>query len=165
MKRSSFANFDCALAQALERVGDWWTPLIIRDLYLGVSRFDELIADLGLSRNLLTARLRALVANGIVVHDRPARGPAHYRLTQAGLDLVPILVALTQWGDRWVNLPGGPTIRFQHKDCGALSQVRVSCDHCDGTIAADNIVPVAGAGRHDGKGIGEVVKRLAARHQ
>ena len=66
MERTSFAQMRCSLARGLDLIGDWWSPLIIRDLFLDVARFDELVEDLGISRNLLTRRLKSLVANGII---------------------------------------------------------------------------------------------------
>ena len=95
----------CSLARALEWIGDWWTPLILRDLFLGVKRFDALAEDLGVSRNLLTRRLKGLEENGMILRrayqERPRR--FEYVLTEAGRDLVPILIALTAWGDRWAQ--------------------------------------------------------------
>src|SRR5688500_1385263 len=101
-------------------MGDWWSPLIIRDVALGLNRFDELVEDLGISRNLLTTRLDDLERNAVVertkYQDRPPR--FEYRLTQAGEELIPILIALTAWGDRWHPPPAGKPLRFQHVDCG-----------------------------------------------
>ena len=97
MERTSFAEMRCSLARGLELIGDWWTPLIIRDLFLDVRRFDELAEDLGISRNLLTRRLSRLVANGVIerrpYQSRPIR--YDYHLTEAGRDLVPAILALT----------------------------------------------------------------------
>src|SRR5258708_38382526 len=103
MERTSFAQMRCSLARGLDMIGDWWSPLIIRDLFLDVARFDELVEDLGISRNLLTRRLKSLIANGIIeraaYQNRPARYA--YRLTEARRDLVPAILALTAGGDRW----------------------------------------------------------------
>jgi len=97
MQRTSFARMHCSLARGLELIGDWWSPLIIRDLFLGVRRFEELADDLGISRNLLTRRLASLQKNGIIerrpYQERPVR--YDYRLSAAGRDLVPALLALT----------------------------------------------------------------------
>ena len=102
----------CSLARTLELVGDWWSPLIVRDLFLGIGRFDDLTEDLGISRNLLTRRLKLLIDNGIIskrlYQSRPAR--YEYALTGAGLDLVPALLALTAWGDRWALKEGRPML-------------------------------------------------------
>ena len=105
MKRTSFARMHCSLARGLDLIGDWWSPLIVRDLYLGVVRFDDLVEDLGISRNLLTRRLNALSKNGIVERHAYQRRPFRYeyRLSEAGRDLVPAILALTAWGDRWAR--------------------------------------------------------------
>ena len=76
MKRTSFARMHCSLARGLDLIGDWWSPLIVRDLYLGVVRFDDLVEDLGISRNLLTRRLNALSKNGIVERHAYQRRPS-----------------------------------------------------------------------------------------
>ena len=75
MRQTSFAGFHCSLARSLEVVGDWWTPLILRDLFLGLDRFEDLIADLGISRNLPTARLATLVEHGVVERRRYSERP------------------------------------------------------------------------------------------
>jgi DNA-binding HxlR family transcriptional regulator len=97
VRHTSFADMHCSLARGLELVGDWWSPLILRDLFLGITHFDELVEDLGISRNLLAARLKALVKGGIVARrlyqERPARYV--YELAEAGRDLAPVLLALT----------------------------------------------------------------------
>ena len=80
MERTSFAPMQCSLAQTLEIVGDWWTPLILRDLFLGVDRFDELVENLGISRNLLTRRLAALVRRGLVLREPYLRRPVRNRV-------------------------------------------------------------------------------------
>ncbi|MCB0999634.1 MAG: helix-turn-helix transcriptional regulator [Acidimicrobiales bacterium] len=130
MRQTSFADFHCSLARSLEVMGDWWSPLILRDLWAGIDRFDDLVTDLGISRNLLAQRLERLVAGGIVAReayqDRPLRH--RYVLADAGRELVPILAALTAWGDRWVPPPEGPPLRFRHgrHRCEPI----VVCDGC-----------------------------------
>ncbi|HEY0474208.1 MAG TPA: helix-turn-helix domain-containing protein [Kribbella sp.] len=148
MRNTSFAEMHCSLAQSLEVMGDWWTPLILRDLYLGLDRFDQLVTDLGISRNLLTARLAALVESGVITRtpyqDNPVRSA--YALTEAGRDLIPILIALTAWGDRWFTPDGGPPIRFTHETCGHRTTATVSCSACGNPLAADDVTPSPGPG-------------------
>ncbi|MEV6104981.1 winged helix-turn-helix transcriptional regulator [Streptomyces sp. NPDC051940] len=109
--RTSLEDADCAIAQALDVVGDWWTLLIVRDAARGLSRFDELQRELGLSRRVLTERLRMLVDAGVLsrepYQERPPRFA--YRLTPRGRGLLPVLVALQDWGDAWVLGDGSPT--------------------------------------------------------
>ncbi|MFF2010409.1 winged helix-turn-helix transcriptional regulator [Streptomyces sp. NPDC058195] len=103
-QRTSLAGADCAIAQALDVVGDWWTLLIVRDTARGVHRFDALQAELGMSRKVLTERLRLLVDAGVLsrepYQDRPPR--YEYRLTRRGRALLPVLIALQDWGDTWL---------------------------------------------------------------
>jgi DNA-binding HxlR family transcriptional regulator len=161
LRQTSFAQMHCSLARTLEVVGDWWTPLILRDIYLGIDRFADLATDLGLSRNLLTERLNALVDNGILrrerYRDRPPRD--RYVLTGAGLDLVPILVALTAWGDRWRPPEGGPPIRFRHGDHRA--KPTVACGACGEPLTADGMTAQAGPGGREAPGTMLVARRLA----
>src|SRR6478735_12212064 len=107
-QRTSQADADCAIAQALDVVGDWWTLLIVRDTARGVHRFDALQQELGVSRKVLTERLRLLVDAGVLsrepYQDRPPR--YEYRLTPRGRALLPALIALQDWGDTWVTGDG-----------------------------------------------------------
>ena len=154
MHRTSFAGMHCSIGQALEVVGEWWTPLILRNVYLGLHRFDELVEDLGVSRNLLTARLDRLVANRVLerrpYQDRPAR--YEYHLTDAGRDVVPALMTLMAWGDRWTTPSGGPPMRLVHDGCGAVFTPRVACSECGDVISAQTVTPTAGPGAAAGPG-------------
>lgn len=107
-QRTSLADADCAIAQALDVVGDWWTLLIVRDSARGVHRFDALQHELGMSRKVLTERLRLLVDADVLsrepYQERPTR--YEYRLTPRGRALLPVLIALQDWGDAWVTGDG-----------------------------------------------------------
>jgi DNA-binding HxlR family transcriptional regulator len=133
MKRTSLDNYPCSIARALNVVGEWWSPLIIRDVAYGVRRFGELQEDLGISANVLSDRLEALVADGmlerIVYQRRPLR--SEYRLTEKGADLIPALLALMQWGDRWTWPGDGGPVSVVHEDCAHAVHVAVRCEHCD----------------------------------
>jgi DNA-binding HxlR family transcriptional regulator len=148
MRQTSFADMHCSLARSLELVGDWWSPLILRDLAIGPRRFDELVADLGISRNLLTARLDGLVAVGIVARSRYQEHPPRYRyyLAEAGVDLVPVLMALTAWGDRWATPEGGPPVRYRHRHCGQVFTPTVCCPSCNQAVTADEVDILPGPG-------------------
>lgn len=153
------------MARSLEVVGDWWTPLIIRDLYLGLSRFEELASDLEISRNLLSTRLNALVENGIVERRPYSEHPPRdeYSLTEAGRDLVPVLIALTAWGDRWFAPKQGPPVRFRHRDCGEVFVPQVHCSRCNEPVTASNVDVLPGPGGRAGPGTRLVAERLAAK--
>jgi DNA-binding HxlR family transcriptional regulator len=161
MRQTSFADMHCSLARSLEVVGDWWTPLILRDIYLGIDRFQDLADDLGLSRSLLTERLRRLVEGGVITRERYAERPPRDRfaLTQAGQELVPILVALTAWGDRWQTPPGGPPLRFRHGDHSA--QPTVACATCGEPLHAEDLTPKPGPGGCRGPGTMILAERFS----
>ncbi|QQS13484.1 MAG: helix-turn-helix transcriptional regulator [Rhodospirillales bacterium] len=103
MRRTSFAHMNCSIAAALDVVGDPWSLLIVRDAMYGVRRFDEFQANLGVARNVLTARLKSLVDSGVFrrvpYRQRPVR--YEYRLSDKGAALFPVIVGLKEWGDRF----------------------------------------------------------------
>ena len=154
----------CSLARGLDLIGDWWSPLIVRDLFLGVVRFDELVEDLGISRNLLTRRLRALVASGIVERIAYQRRPVRYeyRLTEAGRDLVPALIALMAWGDRWAAPKEGCPILFTHTACGCELNARVTCAECGEPVEVHELVALPGPGGAARRGTRVIARKLMA---
>ena len=107
MKRTSLEKADCPIARSLDAIGDWWSLLIIRDAFLGIRRFSEFQKNIGLAKNILTVRLRALVDHGILTTAPASDGSAYqeYVLTAKGRGLFPILVALRQWSEEF---SGGP---------------------------------------------------------
>ena len=117
---------NCSLAQSLEIIGEWWTPLILRDAVMGVSRFEQFQARLGIARNVLTQRLDTLVEHGLMervpYQERPVR--YEYRLTPMGRGLWPALQMLRQWGDQWLA-PEGPPVETVHKTCGHVLEARL----------------------------------------
>ncbi len=164
MKRTSFARMHCSLARGLDLIGDWWSPLIVRDLFLGIARFDDLIEDLGISRNLLTRRLKSLIASGIIERKAYQRRPLRYEygLTPAGRDLVPAILALTAWGDRWARPAEGSPILFVHKTCGHRFEPRVTCSACGEAIRSESVKAVGGPGGAAKRGTKVVARRLRA---
>jgi DNA-binding HxlR family transcriptional regulator len=122
---------NCSIARALERLGERWTLLVLREAFTGARRFDEFAERLGLARNVLTARLALLVEEGVLERRRYQERPERfeYRLTEKGLDLFPVLVALMQWGDRWYA-PDGPPRLLRHRECGGLVGARLICERC-----------------------------------
>ena len=107
VKRTSLAHCDCPIARALDAIGDWWSLLIIRDALLGRRRFGEFQKSLGLAKNILTVRLRALVDRGILATAPASDGSAYqeYLLTPKGRGLFPVLVALRQWSEAFDETP------------------------------------------------------------
>ncbi len=152
MTRTSLREVTCSIARTVDVLGDAWSWLIVRDVFLGVRRFDDLCADLGVSRKVLAERLRQLTDAGILIRDVGTAGRrSGYRLTEKGEGLVPILAALTAWGDRWEPTPGGPPLRLDHAGCGAIS-AEVTCSHCGEPLAADSLVARPGPGGRTGPG-------------
>ena len=141
MYRYSFSDMDCSIARSLELVGEWWTFLILRESFNGVRRFDDMQKHLGIARNVLTNRLNSLVENGILSKVRYQEKPERYeyRLTDKGRDLYPVLLALKQWGDKWLDLPS--TVAFTHKTCGHRTEPQFTCDHCGKPIHVREMVP------------------------
>jgi DNA-binding HxlR family transcriptional regulator len=131
VQRVSFEDMNCSVAQCLEVVGEWWSLLIVRDAFLGVRRFDDFQARLGISRNILNQRLKRLVDGGVLervpYQDNPPR--SEYRLTEKGGDLWHVLTAMRQWGDRWAA-PDGPPLTMRHSACGRVVNAVAACSHC-----------------------------------
>jgi DNA-binding HxlR family transcriptional regulator len=107
VKRTSFANDNCPIARSLDAIGDWWSMLIIRDALFGVRRFGEFQKKLGLAKNILAVRLRALVDQGILKMAPASDGSAYqeYLLTPKGRGVFPVLVALRQWSEEFDDQP------------------------------------------------------------
>jgi DNA-binding HxlR family transcriptional regulator len=151
MERKSFAAMDCSVAQCLEVVGEWWSLLIVRDAFLGVTRFDDFQGRLGISRNVLHQRLDRLVDAGVFekvpYSTKPPR--SEYRLTERGRDLWPVLTAMRQWGDRHAS-PNGPPITVVHRSCGSAAPTQITCSSCGEHVTARDVAVAPGPGRSPG---------------
>jgi len=149
MQRTRFADLAaCSIARTLDVIGEPWSPLILRDVFVGVSRFDQIQADLGVSRKVLTERLKWLVESGVLerrrYQDRPPR--YEYVLTDKGTELVDLLMVMVAWGDRWADDGAGPPVLYRHRSCGEISHVELRCAHCGTTMRADDVVLLDGPG-------------------
>jgi len=142
---------NCSVAQCLEIVGEWWTLLVLRDVFLGYSRFDEFESRLGIARNVLTQRLERLVDAGVLVRvpyqTRPAR--YDYLLTDKGRDLWHVVTAMRQWGDRW-SAPNGAPLKMRHKACGRIVKAVPVCSHCGEPLDARSVTGLPGPGATKG---------------
>jgi DNA-binding HxlR family transcriptional regulator len=147
VERKSFADMHCSVAQCLEVVGEWWSMLIVRDVFLGVTRFDDFQERLGISRNILNQRLTHLVESGVLEKVRYSDHPPRhdYRLTDKGRDLWPVLTALRQWGDRYAA-PEGPPLEVTHKACGHVADAVMVCSACGERLEARNVRASPGPG-------------------
>ena len=150
-RTASTAEAD-SITAALDVIGDRWSLLVLRGVFRGLHRFGELRDDLGIASNLLTTRLCRLVDAGVLekvpYQDRPVRH--EYRLTAAGRDLSPVLVALMQWGDRW-RAPDGPPLRLKHKECGGALALELTCEGCGEAVDARHTEYEPGPGAKGGR--------------
>jgi len=131
----------CSIARALEVVGERWTLLILRNAFLGMRRFDDFQANLGVSRGVLAARLQWLCDEGILERRRYQERPERfeYRLTQKGRDLWPLMMALTKWGDRHEAGPEGPPRLITHRDCGGDVTDHLTCAKCGAELTLHDV--------------------------
>jgi DNA-binding HxlR family transcriptional regulator len=150
VKRSNVEHLNCSIARSLEILGEWWTLLILRDAFIGVRRFDDFIADLKISRGILTDRLATLVEHGILERSRYQQRPDRfeYRLTDKGRDLFPVIVALMRWGDTWESQRevGGPPVVITHDACGRDITGPLHCAHCHEPVDARDVTARGGPG-------------------
>jgi DNA-binding HxlR family transcriptional regulator len=148
MLRNDYDGQVCSIAGALEIVGERWSLLIVRDVMLGLRRFDEIQADLGVARNVLQTRLTRLVEQGVLerrlYQDRPPRH--EYRLTEKGLDLWPTIVSLMQWGDVHASPQAGPPTLVEHRGCGGVVDEHRICGTCGARLTAGDVVARPGPG-------------------
>jgi DNA-binding HxlR family transcriptional regulator len=121
----------CSIARTLEIVGEKWALLAVREIFLGTRRFDEMVKGTGAPRDTLAARLRTLVSAGILERRQYSAHPARfeYFLTEAGLDLYPVITTLRAWGDKHLAGPDGPPMFVEHK-CGQLLTPQLVCAAC-----------------------------------
>ena len=154
MQRTDFTAMPCSIARTLAVVGEPWTPLILRDITFGLTRFDELQRDLGVATNVLTDRLNTLVARGLVSREpyqtRPLRH--RYQLTEAGAELLPVLLALLAWGDKWAGDGHGAPVTIVHRDCGQPTEGLLVCSVCKRPLATGNVAARTGPGGQRGPG-------------
>jgi DNA-binding HxlR family transcriptional regulator len=164
--RTNLSDVSCSIARSVDLVGDAWTVLILRDVFAGITRFDALARDLGLSRKVLAARLDDLVADGILTRRRySARPPRYdYVATEKGADLYPVVLALLAWGDRWQAGSKGPPALVRHHDCGEHATPMVTCSECGGEMTLANTTGEAGPGGRIGPGT-ELLGPLLAAHR
>ena len=147
MLHRTYENQNCSIARALELIGERWTILIVRDVFLGLRRFDDIQRDLGVSRGILADRLERLVESGVLerrlYREHPERH--EYRLTDKGRDLWPVTMALLKWGDAHYA-ENGPPRRILHRDCGGEISERLRCTKCGADVTSRDVEAVPGPG-------------------
>ena len=148
MQRTDFSQMPCSIARTLAVAGEPWSPLVIRDVYIGINRFDDLQRDLGISRKVLAERLRHLVEAGLLERrlysERPPRH--EYVLTAMGSEFVDVLMAIVAWGDRWTAGDAGPPVLYRHRSCGRITHVEPHCAACGEVLHSADVDVEPGPG-------------------
>ncbi|MFB7633899.1 winged helix-turn-helix transcriptional regulator [Streptomyces sp. NPDC056149] len=148
MRRTSFANWPCSVARTMDLLGDWWTPLVLREAFYGIRRFGDFQQELGIARNTLSERLRRLVEAGLmekhVYETQPLRH--EYLLTESGRDFHSVILAMTSWGDRWLAGEAGTPVLTRHETCGHDAHADVVCSHCRQPMEWADVTPRPGPG-------------------
>lgn len=164
MRWDEIGDQTCSIARALSEVGDRWTLLLLREAFLRTRRFGDFVERTGAARNLVADRLAKLEAAGILerrlYQERPARH--EYRLTEKGLDLFPVLMALVRWGDRWHDDGRGRPVEHVHRPCGRVVHAEATCSACGAALDPRDVEVRAGPALR-AEGAGEVDGRYARR--
>ena len=131
----------CSVGRAMDILGERWTFLILRESFYGVRRFSDMQRNLGIARNILSARLQTLVRAGVLERRRGEGSERHeYRLTTMGRDLFPVLVAIMRWGDTHLAGDEGPPLSLRHT-CGHDAEPEIVCRHCHEPLRARDVTP------------------------
>jgi len=148
----AFSADNCTIGRAMTILGERWTFIVIREVFNGIRRFEDMRVRTAIPKQVLTKRLALLVEQDIL-RKEPYRNPGErerheYRLTPKGLDLYPVLVAVAAWGDRYLADPEGPPVEFVHRDCGEPVQLQLSCAAGHQVADPRAVVTRPGAGAH-----------------
>ena len=145
-----YDSANCAIGAAVDIIGERPTFLALREVFNGVRRFDDMQRRTAMPRQVLSDRLARLVDEGLLrkvpYRDSGQRSRDEYRLTDKGLDLYPVLVALMAWGDQYAVGPDGPLAMLRHRDCGEPVELRLSCQAGHVLESAREVTPVPGPG-------------------
>jgi DNA-binding HxlR family transcriptional regulator len=153
MSRPWILDYDtenCTIGAALSIVGEKWTFLVLREAFNGVRRFDDIRRRTRAPRQVLSDRLARLVQQDLLrkvpYREAGQRARSEYRLTEKGLALYPLIVALLEWGDRYAVSPEGPQVELTHRDCGAPVELQLRCAEGHRVASARDVTPVPGPG-------------------
>lgn len=132
----------------MDLLGDWWTPLVLREAFYGLRRFDEFQQGLGIARNTLSDRLHRLVDEGLLEKQPYQTEPTRYDyvLTAKGRDFFSVILAMARWGDDWLADEAGPPVTFHHASCGHDTHAEVVCARCHEPMRAEDTVARLGPG-------------------
>lgn len=141
MKWEELSLQRCSVARTLAVIGDRWTLMILRDCFLGVRRFEAFQERLGISRSIVADRLKRLVEEGVLRREAYQNHPARheYRLTEKGLALHPVMMAVVSWGDAFYAGPDGPPVTHRHKPCGHEFRPVTTCSECGEALSAREV--------------------------
>ncbi len=146
MKWDDIGGMNCSVARTLSVIGDRWTMLIIRNAFLGTRRFADFQTQLGMTKHLLSDRLKRLVDVGIFTRVSYQQGRYEYRFTAMGKALYPILLTMTAFGDAWLDEGKGAPLQYIHKDCGKKMTPTISCSECGEPVTAHDVTITPGPG-------------------
>lgn len=149
MSRADLSSKACPVARAAAVVGDTWTIMILREMFLGSRRFDTFLRQTGMSSHLLSQRLKQLEADGVVRREAYSQRPLRheYRLTPSGHALWPVIIAMKQWSDEWLG-DNATAVAVVHKDCGHVTRPRMTCSECDAPLRSVDVeAHVSGSAR------------------
>lgn len=148
MSGQDLSRWPCSVARALAVTGDQWTPLIMRDAFYGLTRFDQFQHSLGVSRNVLTRRLNDIVGAGLLerrqYQDRPVRHD--YIVTDMGRDYWKVIAAMAAWSDTWLSGDDGPPVVLHHDTCGHATATQLVCEHCRAELELADVSASLGPG-------------------
>lgn len=163
--KQSFGDIACSIARTVDVVGQRWTPLILRDLFAGLTRFEDIRRDLGIASNILAARLDELEGHGVVERRQYQSAPPRYEylLTDKGRDLYPVIATLLAWGDKWQAGSDGPPALLVHDECGCATTAKTVCAQCGGELSADTTTATAGPGARPGPGTAVIGQFIVGR--
>jgi len=145
-----YETANCTIAATVGITGERWTFLVLREVFNGIRRFDDMQRRTQAPRQILSDRLTRLVRQGLLrkvpYQELGQRSRREYRLTDKGLDLYPVLVALMQWGDQYAAGPAGPQARLTHRDCGQPVRLQLTCAGGHALSSARDVTPLPGPG-------------------
>ncbi|MBB5957569.1 DNA-binding HxlR family transcriptional regulator [Saccharothrix tamanrassetensis] len=146
MQRTNFGEITCSIARTMDVIGEPWSPLVLRNVYVGINRFDQIQQNLGISRKVLAERLRWLVERNVLERREYAANRYEYALTERGTELVGVLMVMVAWGDKWLAGEAGPPALYRHHACGGIGHVTLTCSNCGGPMSATDIDVLPGPG-------------------
>ena len=150
MRHEDQLDRNCAIARTGAMLGERWVFAVLRAAYFRARTFEDYAAATGIARNILTDRLNSLVEYGIL-EKRPyekagSRVRSEYRLTEAGLELYPVIVAMMQWGNKHAGFEHGAPVILRHKTCGSITEPKFVCSECGEPVTARDMEPMPGPG-------------------